>query len=877
MSTHDIRLEYADYVPLKLQRDEDQFIMECFRTRYSSPMALKRLNRVRVYLQALTLADVTTGDGTTIQQMAINARLDGCKSKYGWANECPSTADKSLWAEALQRVTSYQYRLPRRLGAWTSQPHKNWGCYHDPTSDHLHIRLMGTWWRYEVQHDHATRGAQTYRRAAVTELTDPPGLRATARPQPGGLAQFEGAAESAIAVDQEPTTIHDAIDALSEPWILDYSSFPNGGADIAAALRRGGVAMVSDGSYMPDLSKTLGASGWIIEDLRMGARCVGSCRTPGKANAYRAELFGIYTMLVALSLICKVHEVTAGEIETEDAILGCDNEVALWKSSVLDSKVPCSDAHADIIRAIRKVRDTLPLKFTYTHIYGHQDDHVSTSELDRPTQLNIECDNIAKRFLIALHRSDGRPEFRFTHEGWRCFVGDTKVTSRAGELIRDHIGSRQVKAYYAQKGSLTSQAFDMVDWEAMGLMLKAKPPTYEMWLSKHVSHLCATGRMMKRMQYWASSKCQCCEYLHPDRDVEETTKHILVCPAEKMIDAYEDSVSESATWLDKVETEPTLARCIVEYLSTRGGSGFRDLENYAPSMADIAEEMDTIGWYNFMEGKTPLAMRRHQEAYYTSQDSRRTAERWATGLVEKLVKHTHTQWTTRNHIVHERAADGLSKRESAGLKSIIELQFDMGTAGLGSEDHYLLRGGMADIWSRRGPEKMAWLRTVEVAREAELQRREREDRHPEEFQYLHFHNRQPSRSSPPTPPQPPRPPARPTRQRSTAPRRRRRSPQPAPQPRQRRRTSSKSAEPTAASRRRKRTEAAPSTVTRQRIRPSYSNPARRRERQVGTCPDEPASRRSRLTDLATTETTNTTSTTSHLDRAERRRRRRRAD
>jgi len=729
VSTHGIRLECAEELKLPLQRENDKYLVKCFRSLYASQDSLLRLNRVRVSLQALTLADVTSGDGTTIRQSMIAARPDQWKSRYKWANEVPSLADKSLWAEAMLRISGRQYDLPQRLGDWISEPHKHWGCMYDPASLSLYIKSVGTWWKYAQRQDFGTRLAQqTYTRVAVSVLETPPGEPATAAYVASGEVRFEGSARGFTAEVAEPTSLRDAISALSESWMFEHSDFPNDGEAIADSIRQGSTMMVSDGSYMPHLSDTLGASGWIIEASRTGARCMGSCRTPGDANAYRAELFGIYTMITALSLICQVHTVRSGEVEIEDVLLGCDNEVALWKSSVLESKVPCGDAHADVIRAIRKVRDTLPIKLTYKHIYGHQDDHVDTADLDRPTQLNIECDSLAKRYLLALYQHDGRPEFRFSHEGWRCFVGSCKVTSKADQMIRDHIGRQQVRDYYANhKGSLTTRAFDAVDFEAMGEMLKSKPPTYEMWLTKHVSHFCATGRMMRRMGYWSSSKCQGCEHLYPDREVEETTKHMLVCQAKKMVDSYEDSISEISTWLDKVDTEPALARCIVEYLATRGGNGFANLDNFVPSLLHVAADQDSIGWYNFMEGKVAKAMRLHQDEYYHRQESRRKANRWAAGLVEKIVKMTHSQWTTRNSIVHEKAADGLSKQQSASLKYLIELQFDMGLAGLGRQDHYLLSGGMAEIWARRGPEKMAWIKTIEVARVAEQLRQERED------------------------------------------------------------------------------------------------------------------------------------------------------
>jgi len=79
---HGIRLECAEELKLPLQRQNDEYLVNCFRSVYASHDSLLRLNRVRVSLQALTLADVTSGDGTTIRQSMIAARPDQWKSRY---------------------------------------------------------------------------------------------------------------------------------------------------------------------------------------------------------------------------------------------------------------------------------------------------------------------------------------------------------------------------------------------------------------------------------------------------------------------------------------------------------------------------------------------------------------------------------------------------------------------------------------------------------------------------------------------------------------------------------------------------------------------------------------------------------------------------
>jgi hypothetical protein len=49
---------------------------------------MKQLNQCRLYAQAMTLADVTTGDGRSISQIALEGEPDiDRKSHYIWPNQ----------------------------------------------------------------------------------------------------------------------------------------------------------------------------------------------------------------------------------------------------------------------------------------------------------------------------------------------------------------------------------------------------------------------------------------------------------------------------------------------------------------------------------------------------------------------------------------------------------------------------------------------------------------------------------------------------------------------------------------------------------------------------------------------------------------------
>ncbi len=66
----------------------------------------------------------------------------------------------------------------------------------------------------------------------------------------------------------------------------------------------------------------------------------------------------------------------------------------------------------------------------------------------------------------------------------------------------------------------------------------------------------------------------------------------------------------------------------------------------------MAREQDVIGWRGFMEGMISTRMREIQRQYHIAEETRTSPERWAQGLILKLLEATHGQWLYRNVQIH---------------------------------------------------------------------------------------------------------------------------------------------------------------------------------------------------------------------------------
>ena len=105
------------------------------------------------------------------------------------------------------------------------------------------------------------------------------------------------------------------------------------------------------------------------------------------------------------------------------------------------------------------------------------------------------------RYLIHLPNLPPCPAI-MSHEGWQCWVADTKMTSDPADAIHHHIFSLSLHDHLAKEKpgwppKLLSALFNHMDWVANGDALRGYPPLFQLLATKHISSFCSVKRMMK--------------------------------------------------------------------------------------------------------------------------------------------------------------------------------------------------------------------------------------------------------------------------------------------------------------------------------------------------------------------------------------------
>jgi len=135
----------------KLVRENDLFLMDEFMKYNFTPAQMKLINQCRLYLQVITIADITAADGKRLLRSTFNGiqPQDRISTLY-WPRQEPLPENAwNLWRTALSYLTT-QLKLHNPLSSWLRNPHQQWNWYKGDNTNGVYFRTAdGTWFLYE--------------------------------------------------------------------------------------------------------------------------------------------------------------------------------------------------------------------------------------------------------------------------------------------------------------------------------------------------------------------------------------------------------------------------------------------------------------------------------------------------------------------------------------------------------------------------------------------------------------------------------------------------------------------------------------------------------------------------------------------------------
>jgi hypothetical protein len=427
------------------------------------------------------------------------------------------------------------------------------------------------------------------------------------------------------------------------------------------------------------------------------------------ANAYRGELLGLMALHLILLAVNTVRPDLQGTVVLHSDCLGALSRV----KTLPPGRMPLACKHADILKNILNTCARLTFRRKYEHVAAHQDEVSAFHLLPRAAQLNCAVDAGAKRELLSAI-ADGRlVQQPFPLEPIACFAGEQKITPDGTDSLRFWIHKILARKALSEAKILTYHQFDEVAWRHVHSALDGVPRLFQLWACKQVMGIANTNATVSRWDKTVDPRCPSCG------QVPETTEHVLMCTEAGRVKIFHQTVGLLDSWLRRMGTDPLLRRCIMAFCTGRGYLRMQQCCGPATrTFLQMAQSQDRIGWRRFMEGMISQKMVEVQAEYFSLRGTSWKLNKWASGLVTRLLEVSHGQWLYRNVMVHDRTSGQLAMARKEEIAAQIEEQYRLGGADLLEDDQYLLEMNLTELQGSTGEQHEYWLLAIAAARVA---------------------------------------------------------------------------------------------------------------------------------------------------------------
>jgi hypothetical protein len=320
-----IQLDNPEVPPT--QREHDEYIMDLImNARRFSNAEIRKLNYCRLYLQVVTLADVTKPNGVELDPNLLRGypSLMSSKSTLLSVNQDrPSEKEWMLWRKANLIWSSPDGTLLRPLGNWTrrvqDQRQSHFAYVHRSV---LYVREVDTTYRKYRTHGESHYRQSSWRQYTIHQIA-PQACPVEVSLLENGRWKLEGVAHKVVLPQERLPSIINTFSQYVQTltsWeieLLNHVRMELDPCALCVALESGFRA-VSDGSVR---RVTHGAFGWALSSGSGTRLAYGMGPASGhKPTSYRAEAYGLLSLLrflIRLREFSHMHEEWSGEIATD--------------------------------------------------------------------------------------------------------------------------------------------------------------------------------------------------------------------------------------------------------------------------------------------------------------------------------------------------------------------------------------------------------------------------------------------------------------------------------------------------------------------------------------------------------------------------------
>jgi hypothetical protein len=643
LSKINLKVQLQDQWLPSVTREHDIALMDFFITQGYKNSQLGRLNRCRIYLQVITLADITSASGSNIiPDILSGIPLIDRKSHLQWpCQQRPPQGDWTLWAQAL-RPLQPRSTLLQPLGQWlTSTTHQTWFWFMDPSNSLLYQcdPSLSRWiaYRQAIQPRRRTRSQSSffYDVANGSSSTAPEGhlLRTTiCHDRYTGLS---------TAIAGPPTPTSPTPPAIPQPIyaLIRTTEFfqPMMPIDLPHEEVLAQLA-ASRNSALYAVSRTHWDTSFVTYAWALFTQHPNNLKTTGISNkglipnvssARRTELEGILQVIFLLHTICHYHRMSQGSVTILCFSKSLASSLRKLKFSGVSSAL-CD--HGDIMTSLRYYICNFPTNINIS--FEHFD---MTKPSAKVAFADQTIQYLAK--LIASTRESTKDVVEHCqyipppHSEITLSYQGVPLLTNIRSTLRNLLHKDQITSTICKQEGWSEQLFHQVDWEAHEFAL------LRTWSCKRIayiklSHALLNTNVQNRKFYRKSDLCPCCAG-HP-----ETLTHVFTCQSPEVAEFR--TKQQEILWhnLSLIQTPDEILDAIK--------LGILSL-NREPTSKDtcppVFQHQSRLGWEAFLRGRISFMWR---SAFNPDADfDDKNSKKWAGQLTLYLLQYSQQLWTFR--------------------------------------------------------------------------------------------------------------------------------------------------------------------------------------------------------------------------------------
>ena len=708
---------HGGYNRPKPQRVHDFFLMDRI---FHSPFSTKEIeliNSCRIYLQVLTLTDISIGNGRSVDQDMYHGRVtQHRKSPFQWPRQPrPSRIAWEKWQEAIDTIWTNHQIIDPPLGPWITEPIQKWYWYHDVATNTLfQINNDTTITRYPAL-DQIQRRQRNYFSEEGMPCQQVPITACPVIPYRShrAICCTTGSPPPPTLIPQPDARFHETLltlDTITQQW-MEYSFLNDASLQTAINLISTKQAIiVVDGSYLP--GSDIATAAWVFAGPTGPIEGLGYCRLPDgdhHNDPYRAEIFGLCLAMTFLKVLLAARPDITGGIN-----ISCDNDEAL-KQGIEYNMWPRSQApHFDLLATLHSLRSQINITLTAQQVRGHQDLH-SSAPLTRHEELNVLADDAARTLAYRIERTGAvQQHLQSPDHIWKLAIANKILKKDIRKIIQEHVLGQSIRNHWIAKGKFSEAVIDGIDWEALRQAVKRKPLHHQRWATKFISGFSGSNFKLHQIGKQDTDLCPRCGLF------SETTEHILFCQHIKSQESRQEAIVTLNRWLETSQTRwdirETIVNTLTDLQSTSTLASHVPFNPYDESIHIAARHQDSIGLQNMLEGFISVEWKRIMSHYYREIKSNRTVDSWAAGLHMQMQLFSRAQWEHRNSVVHARNSKGRKVSNERKIQSRLEYQLNLGIRYLPVHLHHLVSYTVDEALRQPRSKMMSWLHHLETVR-----------------------------------------------------------------------------------------------------------------------------------------------------------------